>query len=62
MDQKPIVAQEDRVEIPAHTDSWMRGDRFGTVVALGPVYARVYMDRSGAVLRFRAEDLKPVKA
>lgn len=51
-----------RVEIPAYTDSWMRGDRYGEVVHIykgGHVY-RVELDKSGKSIRVQAEDCKEV--
>lgn len=46
----------ERVELHPGTDAWMRGDRFGEIVAVverhgKPVSVRVKMDRSGRVLR-----------
>jgi hypothetical protein len=40
----------DRVELHPATDTWMSGDRFGTVVKLGRLRAHVKMDRSGRTL------------
>jgi hypothetical protein len=43
-----------RVELYPATDAWMRGDRFGEIIAVtcrrGHVRYRVKMDRSGRVL------------
>lgn len=49
-----------RVEIPAHTDYWTQGDRFGEITALrensaGVVIATVDMDRSGKRRCFRVD-------
>lgn len=48
----------DRIEAPAHTDAWMRGDRYGTILSRytfgGEDRVRVRMDKSGDVLRFPA--------
>lgn len=46
----------ERVELHPGTDAWMRGDRFGEIVAVierhgRPVTVRVLMDKSGRVLR-----------
>lgn len=46
----------ERVELHPGTDAWMRGDRYGEIVAVverkgHPVSVRVKMDRSGRVLR-----------
>ena len=35
-----------RVQIPAHTEAWMRGDRFGTVVQVKGDRAQVKLDKS----------------
>lgn len=41
-----------RVEIPAHYDAWMRGDRYGEVIGPGtvPGVVRVKLDKSGKVV------------
>lgn len=36
----------DRVELAPHTASWMRGDRFGRVLAVNPTTVRLLLDRS----------------
>lgn len=46
----------ERVELHPGTDAWMRGDRYGEIVAVVErhghvVSVRVKMDRSGRVLR-----------
>ena len=48
----------ERVEIPAHLDRWMMGDRFGEVLSLiqrakpgEPTIARVKLDISGKTIR-----------
>lgn len=41
-----------RVEVPAHYDCWMMGDRFGTVEKVTRLKVHVLMDRSGKVRRF----------
>jgi hypothetical protein len=59
-----------RVEIPAHTDSWMRGDRYGEIVSTTArpqktpggfagikCVGRVKMDKSGKVMKFDLDDL-----
>ena len=54
----------ERVQIPAYTDRWMMGDRFGEVIhiwspkSLAPV-ARVKLD-SGKTVRVFYDDCKPV--
>ena len=51
-----------RVQIPAYTDRWMRGDRFGEVVKRIPAAPgerdkyRVRLDKSGTVRTFIADD------
>lgn len=54
-----------RVQIPASTDEWMQGDRYGTVSATrensaGVVISTVVMDKSGRSLRFRADRLETI--
>lgn len=56
----------DRVEIPAHTDHWMAGDRYGEITAVrensaGVTIATVDMDRSGKRRRFRTDELTIVQ-
>jgi hypothetical protein len=57
----------DRVEIPVWSDLWMRGDRYGEVIAIKVrdhrdenIGARVRLDKSGTAPWFSIEDLKPV--
>jgi len=52
-----------RVQIPAYTDRWMRGDRFGEVVKRLPAAPgelcdryRVKLDKTGDVRTFVADD------
>lgn len=54
-----------RVQIPAYTDRWMMGDRYGEVVKIIPANRangelcdryRVKLDKSGAVRTFVADD------
>lgn len=56
-----------RVEVPAYTDAWMRGDRFGEVVGLGPGgsgfgtsprKATVRLDKSQRKVKFILRDLR----
>lgn len=53
-----------RVQIPAYTDRWMMGDRYGEVTDrgwyLGQWCYRVKLDKSGKTLRFIANDCKEV--
>jgi len=55
----------ERVELHPGTDAWMRGDRFGEIVAVverhGVVTSvRVKMDKSGRVLRLDASRVEAV--
>lgn len=43
-----------RVELMPHTDLWMSGDRFGTVVKYGRKYLHVRMDRSQRVIKLKS--------
>lgn len=47
----------DRVQAHPGTDTWMMGDRFGTVSKLGRKYIHVKMDRSGRTIRFTPDNL-----
>ena len=49
--------RKQRVQIAPHFDLWMRGDRFGTVIANRPERARVLMDITKKQFWFRWEDL-----
>lgn len=41
-----------RVELPPHTDTWMRGDRYGAVVGGTTGRAvRIRLDMSGRIIR-----------
>ncbi len=46
-----------RVELHPGTDAWMRGDRFGTVEALGFRLVHVRMDKSGKLLKLFPTDI-----
>ena len=60
----------DRVQIPAYTDRWMMGDRYGEIVKItinrnpGPAcnaeIAHVKLDKSGQTMRFILADCTPV--
>lgn len=41
----------DRVELAAHTDAWMRGDRYAVVSGVGRRLATVRFERSGSTSR-----------
>lgn len=47
----------DRVELHPATDAWMSGDRYGKIVAIGPKYCRVRMDRSGRLLKIARHNI-----
>jgi hypothetical protein len=53
-----------RVQIPAYTDRWMMGDRFGTVAKItrrkGKEIVHVLLDKSGRTMRFILADCQPV--
>lgn len=49
-----------RVEVHPATDSWMRGDRYGEVVAVGRVLVHVRMDRSETVRQFSPENIHEI--
>lgn len=63
----------ERVQIPAYTDMWMRGARFGTVTAWLPArgepnaqgvkanLVRVKLDKWPRPLRFVADDVTPIQ-
>jgi len=59
---REIYTTGTRVELHPATDAWMRGDRWGEVVAVmcrrGRVCYRVKMDRSGRVLRVAQGNLQ----
>ena len=41
-----------RVEIPPHTDEWMRGDRYGEVIhGLKKGFVHIKLDKSGKTIR-----------
>ena len=44
-------APGDRIEVHPATDTWMRGDRYGTVEAIGRKALAVHLDRSGRRVR-----------
>ncbi len=46
-----------RVQTHPATDTWMKGDRFGTVTSVGPKWVSVTMDTSGRKLKFKERDL-----
>jgi fructose 1,6-bisphosphatase len=48
---------DNRVQVPAYTDRWMRGDRYGELLSVNSKgVARVKMDISGKVCRFHFDD------
>jgi hypothetical protein len=63
----------ERVQIPAYTDRWMMGDRYGEVTKLAPgstrdgaskprnvTIAYVKLDKSGKTVRVVYDDCTPV--
>jgi RNase P/RNase MRP subunit p29 len=55
-----------RVQVPAYTDTWMKGDRYGKVVNVtmhrenNTPYAHVMMDKSNRTIKFVADDCEPI--
>ena len=59
--------QATRVQIPAYTDRWMMGDRYGEVVKIFPArpqdpddIAHVRLDKSGKTVRVVLADCEVV--
>lgn len=59
----------ERVQIPAYTDRWMMGDRYGEIVKITRSaksnsnhyeIAHVKLDKSGKIVRFVLADCTPV--
>ena len=59
----------NRVEIPAYTDCWMTGDRYGVITLRGKLrnakgdladIVRVKLDKSGKEVRVWLDDCTPV--
>lgn len=53
-----------RAEIPAWTERWMRGDRYGVITKMSrrPGWVLLTMDKSGAVnVSFKVDDLTLVE-
>jgi len=53
----------ERVELPAHSDRWMMGDRFGEVTHIktlngGEVHLTVKLDKSGKSMIYREADCR----
>jgi len=49
-----------RVQMGAHTDAFMMGDRYGDVVKIGQKLVHVKMDRSGKIRKVSPSNLEPV--
>jgi len=65
-----------RVQIPVWSDTWMQGDRYGTIVSLtrmrlrhkapgddpqkGALIVRVKLDKSGKIRPWRVSDLEVI--
>lgn len=49
----------ERMRVEAHpgTDTWMRGDRYGTVEKISRDLVYVRMDRSGRTVRFSPQNI-----
>lgn len=47
-----------RVQIPAYTDAWMQGDRYGVLLGVAKGVARVRLDMSRRVVRVNADDCR----
>ena len=66
----PVERRPLRVQIPAYTDRWMMGDRYGEVIATllarvpingdRPEIAVVRLDKSGKLTRVLLDDCTPV--
>jgi len=62
------IAKGKRVEIPAYTDQWMRGDRFGEVIGNDRIFlgdrhldrVTVLLDKSRKPHRFEADDCREI--
>lgn len=50
-------AEGERVQMHPVTDSWMRGDRCGTVMSLGVSFLMVRLDKSGKTVRVSPDDI-----
>lgn len=66
MGEKPraIGVEGMRLQIPAYTDQWMQGDRFGELIKIskskfGDEIARVKLDISGKIAYFLMKDCTP---
>ena len=54
------IEKGSRVEIPAHTDWWMRGDRYGEVLFVRDGRVGVRLDKSGKKVIFGIHLLEEV--
>ena len=50
-----------RVESHPATDTWMRGNRYGTVSKIGRKAVSVEMDRTGGTIRFHPSNIGAVE-
>ena len=61
-DPKSVIGM--RVEMPAYSDRWMMGDRYGEIVRINTKrntsFCHVRLDKSGKVVRVHMDALKPV--
>jgi hypothetical protein len=49
-----------RVQVPAWSDEWMSGDRYGEIVDEGDRAVSVRLDKSGRKVRFLKADVEYV--
>ena len=67
-----MPTNQTRVQIPAYTDHWMRGDRYGTIVKItyvptanvlhgGKAIAHVKLDKSGKIAKFWSDDCQDIQ-
>ena len=55
------LAAPIRCEIPAYTDRWMKGDRYGTAIAERDDYWRVKLDKSGQTIVIEFADCRVIQ-
>jgi hypothetical protein len=48
----------DRVQLHPATDSWMKGDRFGTITKISKGLVSVLLDTSCSIKKFSVENLE----
>ena len=57
--ERPPFNVGQRVQLHPGTDSWMRGDRFGTVAKVGRALVSVRLDASGRTVQFHPANVLP---